>query len=231
MRNTILALAGLLLTTGAVRSQGIAPDDLLGNRLPGRGAARGQAQSGQQRPVLDAAVDEPVALPVAVREVLDVEGVARVGERVQVHDTPARLQLQGLADEVGADESGAIADRLISLHPAPHRLHRVLGLEAKNAAIVLPDAPMDITVEECVKGALAFNGQRCAAIKMILVHDSIADDFIARLAEEFTTAEPGMPWEDVRVTPISSADHAAWLSEMLEEGFAFVRLIRVPGDS
>ena len=109
------------------------------------------------------------------------------------------------------------ADALIAAHPAPHRLHNVLGLEAKNAAIVLPDAPMDITVAECVKGALAFNGQRCAAIKMLLVHEDIAEAFIDRLRAEFAAAEPGMPWDDVRCTPVSSPEHAEWLEELLAD--------------
>lgn len=122
-----------------------------------------------------------------------------------------------------------VADQLITLHPHPHRLHKVLGLEAKNAAIILPDAPVEITIEECVKGALAFNGQRCAAIKMILVHEDAADDFIARLADEFSRIEPGMPWENVRLTPISSLSHAEWLSLLLEDAVRGGAEVRNPG--
>ena len=115
---------------------------------------------------------------------------------------------------IGGSET---ADSLIARHPAPHRLHKVLGLEAKNAAIVFPDAPMDITVEECLKGALAFNGQRCAAIKMILVHEDAAPAFIDRMRRELEATEPGMPWEHVRCTPVSSPEHAAWLEELLAD--------------
>lgn len=109
------------------------------------------------------------------------------------------------------------ADALIARHPAPHRLHALLGLEAKNAAIVFADAPMDITVEECLKGALAFNGQRCAAIKMILVHEDAAPTLLARMESELAHAVPGMPWENVRCTPISSPAHAEWLEGLLED--------------
>ncbi|MFP3570715.1 aldehyde dehydrogenase family protein, partial [Paraburkholderia sp. SIMBA_030] len=49
-----------------------------------------------------------------------------------------------------------------------HRLRAILGLDAKNAAIVLPDADLDLTVKECLLGALSFNGQRCTALKMLL---------------------------------------------------------------
>ena len=127
------------------------------------------------------------------------------------------LMESGHIDILAFIGTSAVADALIAAHPRPHRLHLVLGLEAKNAAIVLPDAPMDITVEECMKGALAFNGQRCAAIKMILVHENIADTFIGELRAALERIEPGMPWEDVRLTPVSSPAHADWLAELLED--------------
>lgn len=121
------------------------------------------------------------------------------------------------------------ADALITRHPAPHRLHLLLGLEAKNAAIVFADAPMDITVEECLKGALAFNGQRCAAIKMILVHEDAAPSLLARMEEELASAEPGMPWENVRCTPLSSPAHAEWLEELLEDAVRQGAIVRNAG--
>ena len=43
----------------------------------------------------------------------------------------------------------------------PNRLRCILGLDAKNPAIVLEDADLDLAVAECVTGALSFNGQRC----------------------------------------------------------------------
>ncbi|MBE0645792.1 MAG: aldehyde dehydrogenase family protein [Bacteroidetes bacterium] len=127
------------------------------------------------------------------------------------------LMASGYIDVFAFIGSSAVADSLIALHPQPHRLHKVLGLEAKNAAIVFPDAPMDITIEECVKGALAFNGQRCAAIKMILVHEDIAVPLLDRMVAELEKIEPGMPWHDVRCTPLSSPEHATWLAELLDD--------------
>jgi len=141
---------------------------------------------------------------------------------------PALME-SGDVDVLAFIGTSRVADRLIGLHPHPHRLHKLLGLEAKNAAIILPHAPVAITLEECVKGALAFNGQRCAAIKMILVHDDVANDYIARLAEEFRRIEPGMPWENVRLTPISSLAHAEWLSDLLDDALEGGAAVRNPG--
>ena len=57
----------------------------------------------------------------------------------------------------------------------PHRLRACLGLEAKNPAIVLADADLRVAATECVAGSLSYNGQRCTALKILLVHSSIRE--------------------------------------------------------
>ena len=93
--------------------------------------------------------------------------------------------------------SSKVADHLKKQHPKSHRLRAILGLDAKNAAIILPDADLDLTVKECLLGALSFNGQRCTALKMLMVHRSIADEFVNRLTAELAKLKVGMPWEKV----------------------------------
>ena len=64
---------------------------------------------------------------------------------------------------------------LQDLHPQKNRLRLVLGLEAKNPAIILKDADIDSAVNECISGTLSFNGQRCTALKILFVHEDIRD--------------------------------------------------------
>ena len=90
--------------------------------------------------------------------------------------------------------SSKVADHLKKQHPKSHRLRAILGLDA---AIILPDADLDLTVKECLLGALSFNGQRCTALKMLMVHRSIADEFVNRLTAELAKLKVGMPWEKV----------------------------------
>lgn len=45
-----------------------------------------------------------------------------------------------------------------------------LALDAKNVGVVLPDADLDAAAAECALGALSYNGQRCTALKLLLVH-------------------------------------------------------------
>jgi glyceraldehyde-3-phosphate dehydrogenase (NADP+) len=81
--------------------------------------------------------------------------------------------------------SSKVADHLKKQHPKSHRLRAILRLDAKNAAIVLPDADLELTVKECLLGALSFNGQRCTALKMLLVHRSIAERFLQRFTRNW----------------------------------------------
>jgi glyceraldehyde-3-phosphate dehydrogenase (NADP+) len=95
------------------------------------------------------------------------------------------------------------ANDLKKLHPKPHRLKAILGLDAKNPAIILPDADLENTVNECVMGTLSFNGQRCTALKILYVHKSIVDSFISKYCEAIKKLKPGMPWEPgVSLTPL-----------------------------
>ncbi len=68
-------------------------------------------------------------------------------------------------------------------HPKSNRLRLVLGLEANNPAIVLKDADLDLTIQECISGTLSFNGQRCTALKQVYVHEDIVEDFNTRFVK------------------------------------------------
>jgi alpha-ketoglutaric semialdehyde dehydrogenase len=65
------------------------------------------------------------------------------------------------------------------------RMHKRLSLEmgGKNAMIVMPDADLELALDGVLWGAFGTTGQRCTATSRLLLHDSIHDDFVARLAE------------------------------------------------
>ena len=88
-------------------------------------------------------------------------------------------------------------------HPNKNRLRLVLGLEAKNPGIVLPDADLNLTIKECISGTLSFNGQRCTALKILFVHESIIDKFLDLFSKAVDNLKFGLPWEkDVFLTPL-----------------------------
>lgn len=113
------------------------------------------------------------------------------------------------------------ANDLKRLHPKPHRLKAILGLDAKNPAIVLPDADIDNAVNECITGSLSFNGQRCTALKVLFVHKSIVDEFIRKFNAAVAKIKPGMPWDaGVGLTPLPEPGKTDYLKGLVEDAKA-----------
>ncbi len=131
------------------------------------------------------------------------------------------LMRSGKVDVLAFIGSSKAANALQKEHPKPHRLRLVLGLEAKNPAIVLPDADLELAVAECLAGSLSFNGQRCTALKILFVHESIAADFIARFNRALATVGTGMPWEaGVMITPLPEEEKPNYLTALIEDARA-----------
>lgn len=102
-------------------------------------------------------------------------------------------------------------------HPNKNRLRLVLGLEAKNPGIILPDADLDHTIKECISGTLSYNGQRCTALKVLYVHESIVDEFNRRFSKAVDELQYGMPWEDTFLTPLPEPSKPAYLQELIKD--------------
>lgn len=126
------------------------------------------------------------------------------------------LMKSGNIDVLAFIGSSAVSDILKHHHPKPHRLRSVLGLDAKNPAIILDDADMDIAVKECVTGALSFNGQRCTALKILFVHKSFQNSFIEKFVREIENLKFGMPWEEgVKITPMPDIERVNFLKSLV----------------
>ena len=103
-------------------------------------------------------------------------------------------------------------------HPHKNRLRLILGLEAKNPAIILPDADIELAVNECVTGALTFNGQRCTALKIIYVHNAIKEEFLSKFTERVDALPFGNPWElNVKLTPLPEPDKPQYIQDLIDD--------------
>ena len=106
-------------------------------------------------------------------------------------------------------------------HPNKNRLRLILGLEAKNPAIILPDADLDLAIQECISGTLSFNGQRCTALKILYVHESIAEEFNKRFAAKVDALVFGNPWDKaVSLTPLPEKEKPAYIQELIDDAIA-----------
>ena len=110
------------------------------------------------------------------------------------------------------------ANALQESHPKKNRLRLVLGLEAKNPAIILPDADLDLAIKECINGSLSYNGQRCTALKIIYVHEKIRDNFIKKFSKEVDNLKFGNPWEpEVMLTPLPEPNKPKYINSLVQD--------------
>lgn len=136
-------------------------------------------------------------------------------------ETVGALMESGRIDVFAFIGTNKGANDLKRLHPKPHRLKSILGLDAKNPAIVLPDADLDNAVAECISGSLSFNGQRCTALKILFVHEQILDEFISRFKEGMKKLKFGMPWEPgVNLTPLPEPDKVEYLKGLMNDAIS-----------
>ncbi len=128
------------------------------------------------------------------------------------------LMASGQIDVLAFVGTSKVANQLKKQHPKSHRLRSCLGLEAKNAAIVMPDADLDLTVSECLLGTLSFNGQRCTALKLLFVHAEVLEVFLEKLSQALSQLQFGMPWQpEVFITPLPEPQRPAYLRELMED--------------
>ena len=140
------------------------------------------------------------------------------------------LMAGGKVDVLAFIGTSKAADQLKKAHPRPHRLRSVLGLEAKNPAVILADADLTQAVEECLTGSLSFNGQRCSAIKIIFVHAKIADAFLEKFSEALAARTFGLPWEPgVFLTPLPEPGKPAFLTALVEDAIQHGARVVNPG--
>jgi glyceraldehyde-3-phosphate dehydrogenase (NADP+) len=127
----------------------------------------------------------------------------------------------GQIDVLAFIGSSCVADMLKRQHPRPHRMRSILGLDAKNPALIMPDADLEVTVRECISGALSFNGQRCTALKILFVHESIVERFLEMFSQAVNHLPAGMPWQkDVKLTPLPEFDKAGSMKAYVEDAVA-----------
>ena len=124
----------------------------------------------------------------------------------------------GLVDVLALIGNSKSANAIQENHPQKNRLRLVLGLEAKNPGIILPDADLDLAISECISGSVSFNGQRCTALKILYVHEHIVDEFNKRFAKALDALKFGNPWEEgVKLTPLPEPGKPAYIQELIDD--------------
>lgn len=69
----------------------------------------------------------------------------------------------------------------------------LLELGGNNAVIIEADANLDLALKSTVFGSVGTAGQRCTTSRRLIIHESIADDFCAKLVKAYETVRIGDP--------------------------------------
>jgi aldehyde dehydrogenase (NAD+) len=107
----------------------------------------------------------------------------------------------------------------------------VLELGGNDPLIVLNDADLDLAVTLATEGCFRNSGQRCTAVKRVLVEDGIAPAFTARLADKAKEYICGDPFDEAtRVGTVIDEAAAAYLETVLEEAVVMGAKVLAGGD-
>jgi aldehyde dehydrogenase (NAD+) len=71
----------------------------------------------------------------------------------------------------------------------------LLELGGNNAAIVAPSADLDLVVRAVLFSAVGTAGQRCTSLRRLIVHSSVVEDLLERLANAYRSVPIGDPRE------------------------------------
>jgi len=95
--------------------------------------------------------------------------------------------------------------RLVGPRVAARFGRSLLELGGNNGAIVTPSADLDLAVRAVVFAAAGTAGQRCTTLRRLIVHRSIADELVDRIAVAYSRLRVGNPFDEgVLVGPLIS---------------------------
>lgn len=132
----------------------------------------------------------------------------RLGELLQQALPPGVLNVvsglnqigQAMADHTGIDKiifTGSTATgRKVMASGAVNLKRLTLELGGNDAGIVLPDIDLDATIEKLFWGIFLNNGQTCAALKRLYVHDSVYEEVCERLVAYAANIVTGIGLEE-----------------------------------
>ena len=111
----------------------------------------------------------------------------------------------------GSTPIGERIGRLAGMRPI------MLELGGKDAALVLEDADLEHAAKQIVAGAFSYSGQRCTAIKRVIVLESVADKLATLLQAEVAKLTVGDPFDNADITPVIDTASADFIWGLIED--------------
>jgi malonate-semialdehyde dehydrogenase (acetylating)/methylmalonate-semialdehyde dehydrogenase len=91
--------------------------------------------------------------------------------------------------------------------------------EAKNHALVLEDAPIERTAAGIINSAFGCAGERCMALPVIAVQESVADRLAAAIVEKAKALKVGPAYDKITgLGPVVNAGHKKFVEDWIQKG-------------
>lgn len=146
-------------------------------------------------------------VPAGVLNVITGQG-KDIGDHLVAHKDIAMVNFTG-SSKVGRALAGKVGMKPL-----------LLELGGKDAAIVLEDANLKETAKNIVSGAFSYSGQRCTAVKRILVLEPVADALLKEIVPLVNKLTVGKPEDDADITPLISDKAADYVQELIDDALA-----------
>lgn len=93
----------------------------------------------------------------------------------------------------------------------------MMELGGKDAAIVLKDADLSKASSEIVKGAFSYSGQRCTAIKRVLVDKEVKEELVSKICDLVDKLKVGHPMDNADITPLIDSKSADFVQSLIDD--------------
>ncbi|MBM7836166.1 glyceraldehyde-3-phosphate dehydrogenase (NADP+) [Clostridium sardiniense] len=197
----VLAISPFNYPVNLVASK-IAPAIVSGNTVVFKPATQGALSGLYLAKVFDMA-----GVPVGVINTITGKG-SEIGDYTVSHKDI------NFVNFTGSTEVGQRISKITTMKPL------LMELGGKDAAIVLEDADLDLAAKNIVSGAFSYSGQRCTAVKRVLVLNKVADKLVDKVSKEIEKLTVGNPIEDsgnLDVVPLIDSKSADFVMGLIEE--------------
>ncbi|MFQ9509434.1 MAG: NADP-dependent glyceraldehyde-3-phosphate dehydrogenase [Lachnospiraceae bacterium] len=179
----------------------IAPALVIGNSVVLKPATQGSLSG-----LYLARIFQMAGVPAGVLNTVTGKG-SEIGDYITTHKDIDFINF------TGSTEVGRRISKITEMVPL------LMELGGKDAAIVLEDADLEMTANQIVAGAYSYSGQRCTAVKRIIVMERVADQLVEKVKDKIAKLKVGNPLEheSLDVVPLISTKAADFVCELIED--------------
>ncbi len=179
----------------------IAPAVVIGNAVILKSATQGTLCGLHLARIFEAA-----GLPKGILNTVTGKG-SEIGDYITTHKEINFINF------TGSTEVGQRISKATTMTPL------LMELGGKDAAIILENADLEHAASNIISGAFSYSGQRCTAVKRVLVVDSVADQLVSLLREKMEGLKVGNPMETeaLDVVPLINEKSADFVMELIAE--------------